>query len=169
MTKQSKHGILFTTIGLLCAAIIAFCLISNNEKVACAESVLQSKQSEDYIRGRILSAYNQSYEDRERLFTSKSYYKLWQQVQDKDEAYFDYDHWLQAQDYDNPQVEIVSIHKESDKKASVVVRITDMGRSVDITFQVIYDTDDWYIDDFITEFDGKKSSEKELMRRYLAE
>ncbi len=132
------------------------------------------KQSEAYIRRRVEQAYAYEGDDREAKFTSRAYFALWQRVAEKDAAlegeigFFDANHWLQAQDADEPKIEVVSVTKSAATRAKVVVKITDFGTAVRITFPMIFERGDWFIDDFITDVDGREDSEKARMKQYVA-
>ncbi len=84
-------------------------------------------------------------------------------------GFFSYDHWIQAQDSEEPKMTVRSVTIHSTVQATVIVCIRDFGREQYITFPLVYENKDWVIDDFITEHNGKKMSEKELMMQYLSE
>ncbi len=133
------------------------------------------KQSKEYIKQRITNIYNHNTDDREFHYCSKDYYALYKMVVEMDEAlvgeigFFSYDHWIQAQDSEEPKMYVRSVTIHSQARATVKVCIRDFGREQYITFPLVYENKDWFMDDFITEYKGKKMSEKELMVQYMEE
>ncbi len=134
-----------------------------------------NKHSKEYIKQRITNIYNHNIDNREFYYCSKDYYALYKMVVEMDEAlvgeigFFSYDHWIQAQDSEEPKMYVRSVTIHSPARATVKVCIRDFGREQQITFPLVYEYEDWFIDDFITEHGGKKMSEKELMTEYLLE
>ena len=125
------------------------------------------KHSEAYIRQRILEIYEFNV-DRELYYTSKAYYELWWRMKRKDDrvdgllGLFDYDHWTQAQDVVFG-AKVVYVEIITWTKALAVVDVNDS----EINFPLVFEEGDWFIDDFLTEYDGRWRSEKKLMKEYV--
>lgn len=78
----------------------------------------------------------------------------------------DYDFWIDAQDYDNPQVEVVSVDMKSEEEAWAVVKIKDMGNEETQTIVMKLDEGEWKADDFITTDDGVTNSLKKNLEEF---
>lgn len=156
------------TVKLIVSAFCLFALVQTGS----AQSKVLNPVSD--IADRVMNAYLYK-GDKEKAFTSTEYFLLWQTVNEYDKTLrdevglFDYDHWHQAQDFVNPQVQIVAAEILSPDKASVKVCITDVGRKDYISFPMVYERGDWYIDDFMIESQDSLTSEKAIMRQYILE
>lgn len=128
-----------------------------------------------YVAERVMKAYGYD-GDKEKAFTSEEYYRLWRTVEEHDESLvnevglFNFNHWYQAQDFMfTPRVQPVFAEIERSGRATVKVCINDGGVPRYITFRLVYERSDWYIDDFVTVEDGSLHSEKLMMRQYILE
>ncbi len=106
------------------------------------------------------------------LYMSADYKKVLREVEaiDKDcEAdgmigFFDYDHWVDGQDFKNLSLDIMSLSGAASGKCRAEVVITNLGVKKRVGIDMVLENGKWKIDDFCT--DG--SSEKARMREYVA-
>lgn len=81
--------------------------------------------------------------------------------------FFDYDHWVQGQDWDKDlALSIDSVEKKDDSHALVHARITNCGTTVPLDLAMALESDRWVIDDFISPQNGHRS-EKADMKEYI--
>ena len=138
-------------------------------------SQTSDKQTIGYLSDRVMAVYNDHSENWEEKYTSTEYYNIWKAVTEYDKklvgevGFFDSDHWWRSQDSCDPKMSVISAEINSSTSATVKVRLTDCGESSVLTFPMVYERDDWFIDDFVTWFEGKEWSEKKMMKDYCAE
>ena len=118
--------------------------------------------------------------DFESLYTSADYNKLFCKVKEIDErksvdgfvGFFDYDHWVCGQDFQNLSMRIISCKKEKTYRYKVTVMVCNCGTNILVELDMVFEKGQWMIDDFCrmpNNADSKKVlSEKTRMRRYLA-
>lgn len=137
------------------------------------------KVSEKTIRERINfifdDVYAGNYGDADSKWLTTEYNNLLKEenkVTPEDEAgYVDYDHWTQAQDCDVPSMTIMSVSIISDEKAEAKIKIKPLKKedyTTDIKIILIHERGNWFIDDFISTYDGKEVSEKNGLIDYIA-
>lgn len=103
---------------------------------------------------------------------SKNYWQIFSAVQRKDTesdelGFFDYDHWIQAQDWDTDlAMHIDSVEVKDNCHALVNSHITNCGNQSPLLIAMVLENGTWLIDDFITP-DHANRSEKSEMKLYL--
>lgn len=97
---------------------------------------------------------------------------------DSDEiGVFDYDYWIQGQDYGDVSVSRVHVVSLDGDRAVVTLTVHNMGMDNEIRLNMVYERDDWYIDDIVdnvppgstTEQTDSMMSLKAYMRQYIAD
>ena len=139
-----------------------------------AEAVeLRVKEIYDEVFGWYLAHVDDPCEndfDNEAFF-SKDYWQVLSSVirldTDGDGTFFfDYDHWVQGQDWDKDlALGIDSVEMMDDSHALVHSHITNCGSTIPLDLVMVSEDDRWVIDDFIS----NNRSEKAAMRAYIKE
>ncbi len=88
-----------------------------------------------------------------------------------DNLFFDLDHWVQAQDYEKPQLKIAGFAFDGNgNKCTVQAQVSDFGQSQQLNFEMVLEDGTWKVDDFLSPDDkGQFTSEKSQMKEYLAQ
>ncbi len=156
--------------------ILLTLILSFTFSLPCQAQQNVNKQSEALIKKRLISIYANVFgpkcvRDPEYYFTSKEYYALYRSLRNMegklgDLIMLDYDHWSQSQDPYNPTMSISSVSIESKKKASAIVYIKNGGNPTKVKLVLVFESDNWYIDDFIT-FGQYGDSEKKMIKTYF--
>ncbi len=140
-----------------------------------SDKVELTKETEESIKEGITVRFKALYQqvitrgdelpDLEKEFTSEAYYALYKAVQEPAEGaeigYFDYDHWTQAQDSECPEPVIKEI-TVVDAKHAVLSFLLPYEEPSDITFEYVYERDNWYIDNINNEVEEMTEYIKEL-------
>lgn len=148
---------------LLLATLLTICC-SNN-----------TKHTEAYIRQRIDTIYKgvgqaaYEYEGRDSAYCSQRYYTLMQQAgqlcTQTDDILYDYDHWICGQDWsDDWSYTIDTVYNITDTTALADLTIHNFGDSK-TTIALLFERDDWYIDDFSPSPDG--NDDKKFLRETI--
>lgn len=144
--------------------------------VVCALAVHDSvaldidKHSEAYIRQRINIIYghvkqmivdeaedNHAYMGNgfnlDSAYCSSRYYSLIEQAleitSETGDILFDYDHWVCGQDYSEDwYYTIQKVSDITDSTATAEVQVINFGNVHDLILSLLYERDDWYIDEF---------------------
>ena len=144
----------------------------NGQKSAEDYTVKQVTARVSSIYNKIFLDYNHGHENGtayDKMYCTNAYNKVCRKI---DEATskspgevigIDYDHWVQAQDYENLSYKILSVYIVSPSTTMVNVEITNTGIKTNVTLKMVYEHDNWYIDDFIV--DG--NSEVKTLREEL--
>ena len=114
--------------------------------------------------------------DFDRLYLSSDYKAWLVQVKAADEklmdqgyvGFFDYDHWVCGQDFQDLQMKIVSLSPQETSRQEMPrfrakLEICNCGQRMPLELMLVREQGQWFIDDFIS--DG--SSEKARMQQYL--
>ncbi len=97
---------------------------------------------------------------------------------DSDEiGVFEYDYWIQGQDYDGVSVSRVHVESMDDDRAVVTLMLHNMGMDNEIRLNMLYERDNWFIDDMVDnvppgstiEQTDSMMSLKGYMRQYIAD
>lgn len=140
----------------------------------CAAQHL-SKKTEGYIVDRVTRIYNSviqnlnqidsmSDEELERMYCSSEWNSLLSRVEEKaseyEEPYFDYDYWIDAQDFEDLHLINVKVESFCGDRAVVLVVFSNFGSLSKKYLELCYERDDWFVNDFI-------NSHRGTMRDYL--
>ena len=146
-------------------------------------TVNYNRHSEDYIKQRVESFYcrfnDPSYDENgkkildngynyDSAYCSSRYYALLSRaidVMDDDDILLDCDHWTDSQDYDDFTCEVDKIENITDSAATVVLSASNWGEEYTVTLSLLYEKDDWYVDDFIKKYGFK--SEKAYLNDFI--
>lgn len=141
------------------------------------------KHTAEYIQQRIAAIYrcydNPQYDETgtrlmapranlDSIYCSTRYKALLKDaldLEDEDDILLDYDHWTNSQDDTDFTCKTVTISNLTDSTAIAKVNEENIGSSYAVTLALLFERNDWFVDDFITEEDG--SSEKEYIKRYI--
>lgn len=69
-------------------------------------------------------------------------------------------HWVMAQDWDNPRMYIDEITSDDGNHATAQIHIDDNGNRQNVELKMVKENGSWKIDDFVQIADGQKYSEK---------
>lgn len=137
---------------------------------ACAQPAT-SKHSADYIKIRLQLIYTLVFNSIETGRTSiseyffsdelRAIYRAAEEVTPEGEVgYYDFDPWLRAQDYCDPQAVVESVHDIGMNAAVADVIVYPKGRDkagVSVRVSLRYERGDWFIANFDDDLDGLKS------------
>ncbi len=110
----------------------------------------------------------------DEAFCSEAWNKKLAEVVEKDNqhpdemGFFDYDYWVMGQDFENLAVTDVKVVSFENDKAVVSLNLHNMGNTNPIKLKMVYERGDWFIDDFITSYEGVENSVRADMDEYLA-
>ena len=135
-----------------------------------------SKKTEDYVSSRVALIYNSIFQnlnqidseienpilqdgnDIEEMYCSASWNSLRSRVEKKEseeeDLFFDYDYWIDAQDYCDLHLINVKVESLCYDRSVVSVVISNCGNLTKKYLELCYEHDDWFVNDFITSFRG---------------
>jgi hypothetical protein len=143
------------------------------------------KHTAEYIQQRIAAIYrcydNPQYdeagmrlmaprEDYDSIYCSTRYKALLKEaldLEEEDDILLDYDHWTSSQDDTNFTCKTVTVSNLTDSTAIAKVNEENVGKSYAVTLVLLFERNDWFVDDFLFNEDG--SSEKEYFKRFIEE
>ena len=146
-----------------------------------------NKHTPDYVRQRVDSIYspykNPKYDkvgmrlmkprgNFDDMYCSTRYKVLLAKAEamtGDDDILLDYDHWTNSQDDNNFTCEVGKISNMTDSTAVVQVKAKNGGKGYDILLSLIFERDDWYVDDFLPTAGDDGESEKVYFERYIRE
>ena len=120
-----------------------------------------------------INVYGQNDTDHDKYY-SKDYRQTISDVarvdaESEDIGFFDYDHWIQGQDWDKDlAMEVESVEILDVRHACAHIRITNCGTKSSVVLTMVKEDGEWFIDDFVTPGAGN-SSEKSDMKQYIKE
>ena len=88
-------------------------------------------------------------------------------LEEEDDILLDYDHWTSSQDDTDFTCKTVTVSNLTDSTAIAKVNEENVGRSYAVTLVLLFERNDWFVDDFLFNEDG--SSEKEYFKRFIEE
>ena len=146
------------------------------------------KHSETYIRQRLDTIYSDirqrvagetddshPYMDSDfnpdSAYCSSRYYSLMRQAFDfadeTGDVVFDADHWINGQDFSKDwNYQIHKVYDITDSTALADIIVIDFGNKNDLTLSLIFERDNWYIDDFGPE--DSEGSDKAYFRSIIS-
>lgn len=168
LTKtEMRNGSYLMIIAVAIVLLVVSC--RNNAK----NNNLSTQNEKEIVIDRVKYIFNEVYEngiDGDLKFLTTEYMNLQKKEQEVtpegEIGFIDYDHWIQAQDDDNPSMTVLSAEILSETKASVKIKIKPSSFSdeqSDVELVLIHERGDWYIDDFI----GIGGSEKQGLKDYI--
>ncbi len=131
------------------------------------------RHTKDYINQRIDTIYKYK---SDKLCCSESYRALEAEAvklsEERDEIYFDGDHWINGQDIDPKwSYKVKKIELEGDSVAWADITIHNFGDSR-VKLRLLYERGDWFVDDFYFYYKDegviKELREKEGMKEYIS-
>lgn len=75
----------------------------------------------------------------------------------------DYDHWIQAQDFERLSANVVSITMQSATRAKAIVKLNNYGKTYNVSLILVQERRDWFVDDIYMK-NGK--SERAIIKTY---
>jgi len=119
------------------------------------------------IRNRVEQVYNGELED-EDIMSIKFYYTFLQaQTQCEDETGWpDWDYWRCTQGGE-PKVSITNVEILDDSRAKVSIDLIFSDSVTKVELPMVYENDDWFVDDIISHEDGKTYSLKKAAKSQL--
>ena len=118
-----------------------------------------------------VNVYNQNDTDHDKFY-SKDYRQALSDVarvdaESEDIGFFDYDHWIQGQDWDKDLAMVIdSVEMQDARHARAHIRITNCGTKSSLILAMVKEDGQWFIDDFITP-SPDYCSEKNNMKQYV--
>lgn len=171
-------------ISMLMSAALMSCGGGNHRQEPDALAV-EAMEAVDAIYSHVFEVYNQ-YLDMEGIedasydsmlvfderYLSSDYLALYRQVMAVDSLYasdgigfFDYDHWIQGQDWDKLSFRIDTAWTVSPSEVHVKLTISNFGQ-ITVELPMVKEADGWKIGDFIT-FGPGAGSELQAMKEYV--
>lgn len=162
-------------------SVITFCIVIGCNvllMISCRNNAnnnnISPQNEKEIVIDRVKYIFKEVYEngiDGDSEFLSTEYMNLQKKEQEVtpegEIGFIDYNHWIQAQDDNNPSMMVLSAEILSEAKASVKIKIKPNSFSdeqSDVELVLIYERGDWYIDDFI----GIEGSEKQGLKDYIS-
>lgn len=194
--KRSNNTVLFVIIGIIAVALIGlgYFLLKSDKNGDQEKEQLEtqadsneapSNGKEELVKERLRQIYEEvfsKYDDDDlsndgpedndaRWLTTefKDLLKREKEVTPEGElGYIDYNHWIQAQDYEKPSMTIESVEMISDTKAISKIKVMPFSNSAPENVKVTlkYERNNWYIDDFSSSLNV---SEKEGLKEYITD
>ena len=177
--RQTK---LFTAIAFI---MLAGMMISCGEKQQKepGTSALKDEKSIELYRESITNMIKEIYAivggeidvrvNIDEAFCSKEWNELVSEVNKKDAqmpegeiGFFDFNYWLQAQDYDSVSVSDISIDFGSTNKANTTFTLHNLGTETPMQLTFIYENGKWVIDNIINKGQSAINMKKK-MKKYL--
>ena len=164
-----------TTIILLFAATLTLSCGNRTNTSTNQPDTSIDKHTGPYIRQRISTIYQDvptpagySY-NRDSAYCSQRYYALMTEAGQlciqTDDILYDYDHWICGQDWsDDWSYTIDTVYNITDTTALADLTIHNFGDSK-TTIALLFERDDWYIDDFSPSPDG--NDDKQYLRQTI--
>ena len=155
-------------------------LSMTTDVVAATDSLDAISEKENVVKERLENIFNEVYTakastDFDELYLTSEYNNLLKkdiELSSGEIGFINSNHWVQGQDSDNPSMRVESVNMLSDNKAEAKIKIKAFDSSnyeEDVKLVMVYERDNWYIDDFVTYFNGKEQSEKKGLIDYIAE
>ena len=146
---------------------------SADVKTVANANIDSVKHTKDYINQRIDTIYKYKNDGQ---YCSESYRALEAEAvklsEERDEIYFDGDHWINGQDIDPKwSYKVKKIELEGDSVAWADITIHNFGDSR-VKLRLLYERGDWFVDDFYFYYKDegviKELREKEGMKEYIS-
>lgn len=146
---------------------------SADVKTVANANIDSVKHTKDYINQRIDTIYKYKNDGQ---YCSESYRALEAEAvklsEERDEIYFDGDHWINGQDIDPKwSYKVKKIELEGDSVAWADITIHNFGDSR-VKLRLLYECGDWFVDDFYFYYKDegviKELREKEGMKEYIS-
>ena len=155
-------------------------LSMTTDVVAATDSLDAISEKEKVIKERLENIFSEVYTakastDFDELYLTSEYNNLLKkdiELSSGEIGFINSSHWVQGQDSDNPSMRVESVNMLSDNKAEAKIKIKAFDSSnheEDVKLVMVYERDNWYIDDFISYFNGIEQSEKKGLMEYIAE
>ena len=162
---------------------------------AQVEAVQKKPQTADDVKNRVeaiykevCAAYNKANEmdlaagmkmlqDKhfDKDYCSAAWNQAVAQVMEKDQQdadgmpFFDFDYWVMGQDFNQMSVADVKVESLDGDQALVSLILRNSGSDNHVKLKMVYERDEWMIDDFITNYEGEDDSLRADMAEYLAQ
>lgn len=158
-------------------------IVADSMIVEYQSDEVELKSGKDYTEKDIETAIIKMYEEilgkedhllLEPKYVSKGLIDLYARAEavSEGDAFIYSDHWVDAQDYNQPSLQGVSVKRLSDNEVIAKVRIKPF-KEYDVEKRmklfVVYEDGRWVVDDFISESDGNEWSEKTWLENYIKE
>jgi len=83
-------------------------------------------------------------------------------------GFYDYDHWIQGQDCDEKtSVRVLNVSRMEEKSAITHIEINNLGRRIRLEVPLVFERNDWFIDNFVENYKGELLDEKQNLKDYL--
>ncbi len=114
----------------------------------------------------------------EARYCSQDYLDVFRQVQAIDDSlaregmigFFDYNHWIGAQDRSGYSFKIKSLNTDGDDLATAIVSVRNCSAVTDVHLTLVLENDAWKIDDlYIDDLYMDGQSEKARMKKFITE
>ena len=183
----------------LCACLVMACKNNNssnssdnsatdnaNEKIAHSADPLRTRVENIYRD--VCDTYNKANQmplgegmemigrrNFDREYCSAAWNKVRNQVTEKDSrlegemGFFDFDYWIMGQDFQDVSATDVKVQQINGDKATVTLTLHNCGNATPLTLAMVYERDNWFIDDFLTPGEGSTDSLRDDMNAYLNE
>lgn len=107
--------------------------------------------------------------DFDTIYTSADYRDVLSKVKARDKqceangemGFFDHDHWVCGQDFQNLSMKLVKTEITAPGKCTAAVDITNCGTTTRVSLDLVLENGQWMIDDFKTDNQSEKAQMKE--------
>ena len=132
------------------------------------DSIYSRYKDENVVKGEFGREIRRDV-DYDGLFCSSRYKKLFKEASDicekNDDILLDYDHWTCSQDDGDFRVKSIKVEHITDSTALAIVEATNYGHKTTIRLKLLFENDDWYVDDFL---DGEGAEgEKAMFKKII--
>ena len=118
------------------------------------ESIYSRYKDENVVQGKFGRRIRHDV-DYDGMFCSSRYKKLYHAASEicskNDDILLDYDHWTCSQDDGDFRVKSIKVENVTDSTALAVVEATNYGNKTIVRLKLLFERDDWYVDDFLSQ------------------
>ena len=118
------------------------------------DSIYSRYKDENVVQGKFGRQIRHDV-DYDGMFCSSRYKKLYHAASEicskNDDILLDYDHWTCSQDDGDFKVKHIKVENITDSTALAIVEATNYGNKTIVRLKLLFERDDWYVDDFLSQ------------------
>jgi len=159
-----KHQLFY----LLIIPLLISCGTAGNSNSEKSETPISNEQvGEEIIINRIEQVYKGQLTDQQIM--SAQFYSVFHRAQEQSQdetGWPDWDYWRCTQG-DDPEMSITNVEVYEGDRATVSIDLKFPDYIVKVELPMVYENDDWFVDDIITHKDGDTWSLKEVAQSLI--
>ena len=169
--------VIFVTVTLIaCTGNTATNEQTGDQQTVIEQAATTSSDVEAIIEKRLTDIYADAQQSMNVLENDKKYMSQeYNELQNRaieigekiDFVIIDADHWVQGQDVQDPSMSVKSITPVDATHATAVVTVINFGRPTEVTLQLVYERDNWFIDNMQQRYDGELLDEKSWLQDFI--